>query len=175
MFCLYFLCSSEHFLATVLPMLGLSHHNRFFALVWQENREFSQDYKAHSQENYQVVSVQSMSRTTQAKVSFCFLAECAFVTFLHGVTLLQLLRNIAWDTEVVKKMKLNGPEEARCICGDISSPKYESSVWQRSFMCVYSSKKRYRQNKNTGNFIVLHTQFMWNNEIIFCSPFYFRY
>lgn len=57
-------------------------------------------------------------------------------------------------------MKLDGPEEARCICGDISSPKYQSSVWQRSFMCVYSSKKRYRQNKNTGNFIVLHTQFM---------------
>lgn len=107
-----------------------------------ENQELLQNCKVHGQENYQVLSVQSMSRITQAKVAFCFLAECAFVTFLHGVTLLQLLRNIAWDAEVVK-MKWNSAVEARCICRDIPSPKYQSSVWQRPFICVYGSKKKY--------------------------------
>lgn len=172
MFCLYFLCSSKYFLTTVFPMLGLSHNYRFFPLVWQENQELPQNCKAHGQENDQV---QSMSRITQAKVAFCFLAECAFVTFLHGITLLQLLRNIAWDAEVVKKMKWYSAVEARCISRDIPSLKYQSSAWQRPLICVYGSKKRYWQNKNAGDFRVLHIQFMWDNGIILWSHFYFRY
>lgn len=84
------------------------------------------------------------------------------------------LRNIAWGSEVVKKMKWDGAAQARCTCRDVPSPKYQSSELWRPFICVYGSKKRYLQHKNTGNSVVC-TQFMWDNEIILCSYFYFRY
>lgn len=118
--------------------------------------------------------LQSMWMVTQAKVAFCLLSECTFITFLHEATLLHILRNIAWDPEVVKKMKWEGTAQARCTCRDFPSPKYQSSVLRRLFICVYGSKKRYWQHRSTGNSAVC-TLFMWGNEIILCSYFYFTY
>lgn len=144
-----------YFLITVLPTVVVCRNNGLFAVVWHENPQLSEHCKAHGQENYQFLSVESTSKVTQAKVAFCLLTECAFVTFLHGATLLQLLRNIAWDPEVVKKMKWDSAAQGRCTRRDIPSPKYQSSELRRLFISMCGSKKRYWQHKNTGNSVVL--------------------